>query len=117
MELADGLGACLRRGIEEPGGRRGMGIRASFRGCEEWLVRRRVRGKGRPSWTVGGALKEMVRPEPEPEPELVLREDGGAVREVGRLSWRDGGGGEDEGWGKGRLLGRLGRGRVWDDGL
>lgn len=39
---ADGLGACLCGGRVEAGGRRGMGIMASFRGRGEWLVSMRV---------------------------------------------------------------------------
>ncbi len=58
---AEGLGACLRGGRAEPAGRRGMAIRASFRGCGVRFVRRSVRGKIWPSLTVGGRVKDMVR--------------------------------------------------------
>lgn len=42
VEETDCLGACLRGGRTELGGRRGMGIMASLRGRGEWLVRTRV---------------------------------------------------------------------------
>jgi hypothetical protein len=72
----------------EPGGRRGMGIRASFRGRGEWLVSRRVRGKTRPRETEGGTVKEIVRPPAKTGDVAVV------VKEVGRLSFGGVGGRE-----------------------
>lgn len=102
-EEVEAFGACLRGGRVEPGGRRGMGIRANFSGRGVWLVRTTVKVKMRPRGTVGGMVMDSVRP------------GRVGVRDGGRLSFGGVGGREDGGMavlvveGTGMLLNRLGR--------